>query len=149
MGSSSWVRGPAQPREVADSEASCHRHSRIVVAVFFVALIGALTATLLGIGVVVVLLLRARTGQAKLAMSGLLAVVLIATSPVTVAWAMWFGAAASCRGLPIDADSFAADYVYHLPGDPGYGPSLWPITPDAYYCTEGGARSHGYNRGLH
>jgi hypothetical protein len=48
-----------------------------------------------------------------------------------------------CGHQPAIATEFAAGYTYELPGDPGYGPSLFKAT---FYCTAGEAEAAGYHR---
>jgi hypothetical protein len=48
-----------------------------------------------------------------------------------------------CGHQPAIATKFAAGYTYDLPGDAGYGPSLFA---DTFYCSAGEAEAAGYRR---
>lgn len=48
-----------------------------------------------------------------------------------------------CGHEPAIATEFAAGYTYDLPGDPGYGPSLFSAT---FFCSAGEAEAAGYHR---
>ena len=78
-------------------------------------------------------------------MLGIFAVFLV-TSPVTFAWGLWLVAGARCGGSPVAATRFGATHTYDLPGDPGYGPGVFPIILPDYYCTAADARAHGFHR---
>jgi hypothetical protein len=89
--------------------------------------------------------LRSRRAMRLILLLAIFAVLLV-TSPVTVAWAIWAGAVARCGGPPVVANSFAAADTYDLPGQSGYGPGIFPIILPEYYCTEADARAHGFRK---
>lgn len=66
----------------------------------------------------------------------------VGTSPITIPAAQFAVAAVRCGHQPVEATSFAAADSYRIPGDVGYGPSLF----SEYYCTEDDARAHGFHR---
>jgi hypothetical protein len=45
-----------------------------------------------------------------------------------------------CMSTPVAASDFMAGYTYELPGEKGYGPSIF----NKYYCTEQGAKNAGF-----
>jgi hypothetical protein len=49
-------------------------------------------------------------------------------------------AAVRCMHAPVAASDFMAGYTYELPGEKGYGPSVF----NKYYCTELDAKSAGF-----
>ncbi|HVC99554.1 MAG TPA: hypothetical protein VNG93_00195 [Candidatus Dormibacteraeota bacterium] len=61
--------------------------------------------------------------------------------PEVTYWAAW----ARCGSQPAIASNFAAGDWYDLPGDIGYGPSLFA---SGYYCSARDAERAGYHRGL-
>ena len=73
------------------------------------------------------------------------AIVLLATTPYTVPWAIWLNEVRTCGHQPVVASDFAAGYWYALPGDPHYQPGYFPLVMPTYFCTEDQAREHGYH----
>jgi hypothetical protein len=104
-----------------------------------------LTFALLAIGLAAARGLRSRRAMRFILLLGTVAVLLV-TSPVTVAWAIWLAADAGCGGPPVAANSFAAAYTYDLPGDRNYSPGVYPIIRPDYFCTEADAKAHGFSR---
>lgn len=104
-----------------------------------------LTFALLAIGLAAARGLRSRRAMRFILVLGIAAVLLV-TSPVTVAWAIWLAADAGCGGPPVVANRFAAGDTYDLPSDANYGPGVFPIILPDYYCTEADAKAHGFQR---
>lgn len=104
-----------------------------------------LTFALLAIGLAAARGLRSRRAMRFILLLGIVAVLLV-TSPVTVAWAIWLAADARCGGPPVTATRFAAADTYDLPGDRNYSPGVFPIILPDYYCTKADAEAHGFHR---
>ncbi len=104
-----------------------------------------LTFALLAVGLAAARGLRSRRAMRFMLLLGIVAV-LIVTSPVTVAWAIWLAADARCGGPPVEANRFAATDTYDLPGDSNYSPGIFPILLPDYYCTQADAEAHGLHR---
>jgi hypothetical protein len=100
---------------------------------------------LLVIGIAAARSLPSRRAMRLILVLGIFAVILV-TSPVTVAWAIWLGAVARCGSPPVVANTFAAGDTYDLPGQTSYGPGIFPIIIPDYYCTEADAKAHGFRR---
>lgn len=103
-----------------------------------------LTFALLAIGLAAARGLRSRRAVRFILLLGIVAVLLV-TSPVTVAWAIWLAADARCGGPPVAATRFAAADTYDLPGDSNYGPGVFPIILPDYYCSMADAEAHGFH----
>ncbi len=104
-----------------------------------------LTFALLAVGLAAARGLRSRRAMRFILLLGIVAVLLV-TSPVTIAWAMWLAADAGCGGPPVAASRFAGADTYDLPGDSNYGPGVFPIVLPEYYCSEADAKAHGFKR---
>lgn len=104
-----------------------------------------LTFALLAMGFAAARSLRSRRAMRFILLLGIVAVILV-TSPVTIAWAIWLSADARCGGPPVAANRLAAGSTYDLPGDSNYGPGVFPIVLPDYYCTKAGAEAHGFHR---
>jgi hypothetical protein len=64
--------------------------------------------------------------------------------PISFVWLPFLRAWTDCGHQPVVMSYWAADDVYWLPGDPGYGPVLFG---GQYACTEAEARARGpYHR---
>lgn len=109
--------------------------------------------TVLSIGVAALALwltLRQRTRRGRLIGLAVLAIWLALSVPI--AWTFdspyvsYELAVNQCGHQPVIATNFAAGYTYDLPGDAGYGPSIFNNT---YYCTAAEAEAAGYRRGAH
>lgn len=104
-----------------------------------------LTFALLATGLAAARGLKSRRAMRFILLLGIVAVLLV-TSPVTVAWAVWLIADARCGGPPVVATRFAAADTYDLPGDGSYSPGVFPIIVPDYYCTKADAEAHGFHR---
>jgi hypothetical protein len=104
-----------------------------------------MTFALMVIGLAAARGLRSRRAMRFILLLGILAVVLV-TSPVTLAWAIWLAADVRCGGPPVAATRFAAANTYDLPGDVNYGPGVFPIILPDYFCTEADAEAHRFHR---
>ena len=107
-------------------------------------------STVLCIGVaalVVWLTLRQPTMKRRLVGLGVLAVWLAVSLPFVwefdSPYIRYEQAVIACGHQPVIATKFAAGYTYDLPGDPGYGPSMFSNT---YYCSAEDAEAGGYRR---
>ncbi|HYL07047.1 MAG TPA: hypothetical protein VEU76_00760 [Candidatus Udaeobacter sp.] len=85
---------------------------------------------------------RSTGSDRRNAVIGLVALLLVSL-PVTVAWALWIGAAARCVTLPVAGSRFMAADAYDVVGDSNYNVGLWPIVTNEYFCTTQDAEAAG------
>ena len=78
---------------------------------------------------------------------GVLAVWLVVSVPLVwqfdSPYVRYEQAVIACGHQPVIATNFAAGYTYDLPGDPGYGPSMFN---NIYYCSAKDAEAAHYRR---